>query len=150
MIWFNSRHATVTEVAQIFGCSRSTISRWLYPRRRDKVLPEKLAKCLATLLKKERESSKPAGKKVRVWIPVFFWEDRKGVHYDVHGVEDNLVTNKTKRTDLEGDLVSCFFYNSDDHPEKHDGRLRWIELELENDVVSRVTLHKTKKLMWMP
>ena len=65
---------------------------------------------------------------MRIWIPVFIWKDEKGIHYDVHGVEEQMVSNRKNRTEIEFDMVSCFFSDSDVRPGKENGRLFWMQV----------------------
>ncbi len=68
---------------------------------------------------------------VKVWVPVFTWKDRRGTaHYDVHGVEGWMVSNRDKRRGFEADIWGCFLYDVDKHPEKREARLTWMHIEV--------------------
>ena len=84
---------------------------------------------------------------------MFVWTDRKGkVRYDVHGVEDHLVSNRKTRNEIEADMIGCFLYDRDENPEKEQGRLYWMQMELEvtHNIPTWIRgpkLNPTKKLM---
>lgn len=137
--WFNRSRLTITEAAALCGCARSTLRHWIHPNSWDSMLSERMEYALRRLLK--AASPKRTNTKL-VWIPVFLWKDHEGkLRYDVHGVEDYMVSDEKKRADFEPDIWSAFLYDADENtpdwpghrkarPEKHKARLTWIQVEI--------------------
>ncbi len=70
---------------------------------------------------------------MKIWVPVFVWVDHEGKRrYDVHGVEDQMVSNRDKRKRVSGDVVSVFMSDASARPGKYRARLRWARVEVED------------------
>lgn len=83
----------------------------------------------AFLTKREGGAGKEPPK-IKGWFPVFVWRDGHGkVHYDVHGVTDDMVSNRQKRRGVAGNMSCAFMFDSDKHPEKKRAKLHWVRFE---------------------